>query len=439
MKRKSTVYGLLGAIGLVVGLSAINPAVSDKSKKNDKIAVSVVSYDKAKKSDNLNAATGGAFTATSQAIGSYASENVTSSEGKKVTKSRNRKAVVTPKPTATPKPREQIVKIAKSYKGKITYLWGGKPSDAQISGKNQPKELDCSGFIQFVYSKYKKKRISELGSTIAIAGLPKIKKSELKVGDIGLRNGTGSIYFDADGKSYSEPQFAEEANDKKIEKFDKKIDINKKKKYSAKKKIKNKTKKIEEIKDKIEKDRVKMNTSYSNITIDPIMSQNVEIKELEYLNKKYKYLILNLKLDEVQETQLIIFSVKENIFMNVLRGKNSVPKIIKEYFNHDDWGCIKERIFDIDEDFLYWIFKSYIDTREIPIVEDKEIYVTGLKSYKGVVRDLGTSLKGHGERICDILSTLAFLLNDDELKMVAPKLTYVTYAANEKNSIHFSI
>ena len=157
MKRKSTVYGLLGAIGLVVGLSAINPAVSDKSKKNDKIAVSVVSYDKAKKSDNLNAATGGAFTATSQAIGSYASENVTSSEGKKVTKSRNRKAAVTPKPTATPKPREQIVKIAKSYKGKITYLWGGKPSDAQISGKNQPKELDCSGFIQFVYSKYKKK------------------------------------------------------------------------------------------------------------------------------------------------------------------------------------------------------------------------------------------------------------------------------------------
>lgn len=48
MKRKSTVYGLLGAIGLVVGLSAINPAVLDESKKNDKIAVSVVSYDKAK-------------------------------------------------------------------------------------------------------------------------------------------------------------------------------------------------------------------------------------------------------------------------------------------------------------------------------------------------------------------------------------------------------
>ncbi len=196
---------------------------------------------------------------------------------------------------------------------------------------------------------------------------------------------------------------------------------------------------IEEVKDKIEKDRVKMSTNYSNITMDPIMSTNFEIEELNYLDKQYKYLILNLKLDEVQETQLIIFSVNEQVFMNVLRGKNSVPKITKEYFDDTNWGSIKERIFNIDEDFLYWIFKSYIDTREIPIVEDKEIYVTGLKSYKGVVRDLGTSLKGHGERICEILSTLAFLLNDDELKMVAPKLTYVTYTADEKNSIHFSI
>ena len=196
---------------------------------------------------------------------------------------------------------------------------------------------------------------------------------------------------------------------------------------------------IEEIKEKIENNREKMSTSYSNITMEPAISDDFEIEELNYLGKQYKYLILNLKLDEVKETQLIIFSVNGQIFINVLRGKNLVPKIIKEYFDNTNWGSIKERIFNIDEDFLYWIFKSYIDTREIPIVEDKEIYVTGLKSYKGVVRDLGTSLKGHGERICDILSTLAFLLNDDELKMVAPKLTYVTYEADEKNSIHFSI
>ena len=344
MKRKSTVYGLLGAIGLVVGLSAINPAVLDESKKNDKIAVSVVSYDKAKKSDNLNAATGGAFTATSQAIGSYASENVTSSEGKKVTKSRNRKAVVTPKPTATPKPREQIVKIAKSYKGKITYLWGGKPSDAQISGKNQPKELDCSGFIQFVYSKYKKKRISELGSTIAIAGLPKIKKSELKVGDIGLRNGTGSIYFDADGKSYSEPQFAEEANDKKIEKFDKKIDINKKKKSSAKKKIKNKTKKIEEIKDVLKKNKKEiLSTSIDvdevedtsdDITDDEKKQEDTEIKKDEQSKE------LEKNIEELKKCDVEITNIKSDVkklSKNIKKYDKQIKKLnkLKKKYNTD--------------------------------------------------------------------------------------------------------
>ena len=337
MKRKSTVYGLLGAIGLVVGLSAINPAVSDKSKKNDKIAVSVVSYDKAKKSDNLNAATGGAFTATSQAIGSYASENVTSSEGKKVTKSRNRKAVVTPKPTATPKPREQIVKIAKSYKGKITYLWGGKPSDAQISGKNQPKELDCSGFIQFVYSKYKKKRISELGSTIAIAGLPKIKKSELKVGDIGLRNGTGSIYFDADGKSYSEPQFAEEANDKKIEKFDKKIDINKKKKSSAKKKIKNnkdvlKKNKKEILSTSIDVDEVE-DTS-DDITDDEKKQEDTEIKKDEQSKE------LEKNIEELKKCDVEITNIKSDVkklSKNIKKYDKQIKKLnkLKKKYNTD--------------------------------------------------------------------------------------------------------
>ncbi len=255
LKRRTTMYSLLGAIGIAIGLSAINPVIAHKSKENNNgIEVSVVSYDKVKKDHAINAATGEAFTATTQAINSYASKNMISSENQKITKDGDREAEATstPKPTATPDPRKEIVKIAKSYKGKITYLWGGKASDSQIAGKNQPKKLDCSGFIQFVYSKYSKKRISQLGSTIAIAGLPEIKKEQLKIGDIGLRNGTGSIYFDADGKSYSEPQLAKQANDRKVKEFDQKIDIKNDKKTELKDKIENKKDKIEEYKDKIE-------------------------------------------------------------------------------------------------------------------------------------------------------------------------------------------
>lgn len=101
------------------------------------------------------------------------------------------------------------------------------------------------------YSKYNKKRIESLGSTISISGLPKIKKNELQPGDIGLRNGTGSLYFDADGKSYSEPGMAQDANESKEKSFDKKIKARKTKKTQLKDRIEEKKDKISEYKDKI--------------------------------------------------------------------------------------------------------------------------------------------------------------------------------------------
>lgn len=266
MKRRSTIYGLLGAVGIVMGLSAINPVIAHKSKENESIAVSVISYDKEKTTDTIDIASKEAITTTTQAINSYASQNVATLHGKKIKKENIKKSAATPKPTATLEPRKEIVKIAKSYKGKITYLWGGKPSDVQIAGKEEPQKLDCSGFIQFVYSKYNKKRVAQLGSTISIAGLPEIKKEQLKVGDIGLRNGTGSIYFDADGKSYAEPQFAEKSNNDNVKKFEKKIDQKKNKKAELKKKIKSRKESLEEYKDKILE--IKKVLEKSNVTDD---------------------------------------------------------------------------------------------------------------------------------------------------------------------------
>ena len=116
--------------------------------------------------------------------------------------------------------REQTEKLAKSFVGKIRYLWGGKPSDSDIAGKTVPSALDCSGFIQYIYSSVNGKRINELGSTIAISGIQKINKSELKVGDIGLKLGTGSLYYDADGKAYGEPGSAASSNLSKRKKAD---------------------------------------------------------------------------------------------------------------------------------------------------------------------------------------------------------------------------
>lgn len=131
----------------------------------------------------------------------------------------------TPKPTENPvfygyknvsDERKEVVNLAKSYIGKIGYYWGGKPSNGEIKGKEEPNKLDCSGFIQFIYSQAVGKRIESLGATISIHQLEKIGKKSLKPGDIGLKRGTGSLYFDADGKSYPEPALAELSNERHV-------------------------------------------------------------------------------------------------------------------------------------------------------------------------------------------------------------------------------
>lgn len=124
--------------------------------------------------------------------------------------------------------RQQVLMVAKSYVHKIDYLWGGKCKDSDISGKTTPKSLDCSGFIQFVYSKVEGERIGQLGSTISIANLQTIPSKELKPGDIGLKRGTGSLYYDAKGRAYPAPALAERANTHLLKKTIHKINCTKK-------------------------------------------------------------------------------------------------------------------------------------------------------------------------------------------------------------------
>ena len=286
MKRKFMTCGLIGGVCLLAGVAAAGSGTLNKSDNKRNETVSVVSYknmeDKGKSDKSANATTG-AVSTTTEAITSYASgrkPEVSLRMNKGNSQKKNKAADKKVKKN----PRKEIVKIAKKYKGKITYLWGGKPTDVQIKGKEQPKKLDCSGFIQFVYSKYNKKRIESLGSTISISGLPKIKKNELQPGDIGLRNGTGSLYFDADGKSFSEPEMAQDANESKEKSFDKKIKARKTKKTQLKDRIEEKKDKISEYKDKItalngKKDEV-IDISESEISSDNDEQQE-EISEEE--------------------------------------------------------------------------------------------------------------------------------------------------------------
>lgn len=330
MKRRFMTYGLIGAVCMVTVFAADTKSFN-KSDNKGKNTVAVVSYkntEDGKKADNSENATTGAVSATTEAITSYASgrkSEVSLNKGK--TQRKNKAADKKVKKN----PRREIVKLAKKYKGKITYLWGGKPTDSQIKGKEQPKKLDCSGFIQFVYSRYNKQRIEALGSTISISGLPKIKKKELRPGDIGLRNGTGSLYFDADGKSYAEPGIAQDANESKEKSFDKKIKARKTKKTQLKDRIEEKKDKISEYKDKIaalneKKDEV-IDTAESEVSSDND-EQQTEISDEEKEQQKQQKIEQQKKKNDKIEADIKSYNEKIQKCQSDIKGYS---KRIKKY------------------------------------------------------------------------------------------------------------
>ena len=120
------------------------------------------------------------------------------------------------------KTRKTIVKKALSEKGKISYLWGSKSLSM-----DEPKALDCSGFVRWVYHYATGKDYDTMLSTSLVdRNYDQISHNELKPGDIGMKNEDGTCYVSADGDKFStvkEAQEDNEAHNKKVKKEIKKL------------------------------------------------------------------------------------------------------------------------------------------------------------------------------------------------------------------------
>lgn len=111
--------------------------------------------------------------------------------------------------------RKNIVLVAESMIGNITYEWGGKPTNQgwnerwNASGKG----LDCSGFVQWVYWTALGIYNEDIISTRAISDTQEMISFEsLQPGDIGLMFAGGSCYLDAEGNMHDEKEDAIKAN-----------------------------------------------------------------------------------------------------------------------------------------------------------------------------------------------------------------------------------
>lgn len=119
--------------------------------------------------------------------------------------------------------REDIVKTAMGAIGKISYQWGAKSTSEEM-----PSQLDCSGFVQWVYRAVQGKTDETLASTASIGSTyEQIQKDELKPGDIGMKNPEGTCFKDASGTVFYSEAAAKASNDEFNEKIKKEIELQK--------------------------------------------------------------------------------------------------------------------------------------------------------------------------------------------------------------------
>ena len=119
--------------------------------------------------------------------------------------------------------REDIVKTAMGAIGKISYQWGAKSTSEEM-----PSQLDCSGFVHWVYRAVQGKTDETLASTASIGSTyEQIQKDELKPGDIGMKNPEGTCFKDASGTVFYSEAAAKASNDEFNEKIKKAIELQK--------------------------------------------------------------------------------------------------------------------------------------------------------------------------------------------------------------------
>lgn len=119
--------------------------------------------------------------------------------------------------------REDIVKTAMGAIGKISYQWGVKSTSEEM-----PSQLDCSGFVQWVYRAVQGKTDETLASTASIGSTyEQIQKDELKPGDIGMKNPEGTCFKDSGGTVFYSEAAAKASNDEFNEKIKKAIELQK--------------------------------------------------------------------------------------------------------------------------------------------------------------------------------------------------------------------
>ena len=129
----------------------------------------------------------------------------------------------------------------------------------------------------------------------------------------------------------------------------------------------------------------------------------------------------------VIECDVAFFSWENKVYGMLFSKADYVQnRVMKDMFDEKQWGSLSLNLaeYSIPSEVFYWMFRAFKFGDKV-LSEEPEIRIDGVSGYHGHLHgDKSHTLKGDGERIYDVLSTMSFLFSNEYIDSL--KLTVLT-------------
>ncbi|PNZ07353.1 hypothetical protein CD144_07160 [Staphylococcus equorum subsp. linens] len=185
-----------------------------------------------------------------------------------------------------------------------------------------------------------------------------------------------------------------------------------------------------------------------------------DVKQIEIANSKYNYKVYKYYKENINkgfeqdvnretrvsdiEMYIVVFSNKTTTQYLISKSVNDSKgkTILRQLMNYESSGEIETNKISIlsDKDFYLWLFYSVLNDKN----SDEDITIVSIEGYRGSDRETLTHVTGSGSELLNLLSTLTFIFESDNINRIKLKVLYdshyvVLHLHNNGNvKIHFS-
>lgn len=196
---------------------------------------------------------------------------------------------------------------------------------------------------------------------------------------------------------------------------------------------------IVELTDDVERDEKQTGIIWDNWHFTRMFENNQKIelnsKIIEYNYIKYSFNQTTVGEFLVEDRSVLregfIIVYKSESGVNYIINQNTTAqRILRKILSYAGKNELEKHSFEFSNDFFIWlIYRVYNATYNIEMtVDNKELHLDSIKGFKGDTQDLQTKVSAEGETVINVISTLSFLLESNNLNQIKLELEYTGHS-----------